>query len=89
MSCILFHIDANEPSPSIDFFISNRDPDSKVHEANIGPIWGRQDQGGLHIGPWTLLSGEGNIANCKADTIAICLYGTLGLVPNAGKQQNL
>ena len=30
--------------------ISN-DPDSKVHVANMGPIWGRQDPGGLHVGP--------------------------------------
>ena len=26
-------------------------PDSKVHGANMGPIWGRQDQGGSHGGP--------------------------------------
>ena len=26
-------------------------PDSKVHGANMGPIWGRQDPGGLHVGP--------------------------------------
>ena len=26
-------------------------PDSKVHGANMGPIWGRQDPGGPHIGP--------------------------------------
>ena len=26
-------------------------PDSKVHVANMGPIWGRQDPGGLHVGP--------------------------------------
>ena len=25
-------------------------PDSKVHGANMGPIWGRQDPGGPHIG---------------------------------------
>ena len=25
--------------------------DSKVHGANTGPIWGRQDPGGLHVGP--------------------------------------
>ena len=35
-------------------------PDSKVHEANMGPIWGRQDPGGPHVGPtnfaiWELL----------------------------------
>ena len=26
-------------------------PDSKVHGANMGPIWGRQDPGGTHVGP--------------------------------------
>ena len=26
-------------------------PDSKVHGAIIGPIWGRQDPGGPHVGP--------------------------------------
>ena len=34
--------------------------DSKVHGANMGPIWGRQDPGGPHAGPmnfaiWDLL----------------------------------
>ena len=26
-------------------------PDSKVHGAKMGPTWGRQDPGGLHVGP--------------------------------------
>ena len=26
-------------------------PDGKVQEANVGPIWGRQDPGGTHVGP--------------------------------------
>ena len=26
-------------------------PDSKVHGANVGPIWGRKDPDGLHVGP--------------------------------------
>ena len=35
-------------------------PDSKVHGDNMGPIWGRQDPGGLHVGPmnfviWTAM----------------------------------
>ena len=29
-------------------------PDSKVHGANMGPIWGRQDPGGPHVGPKNL-----------------------------------
>ena len=28
-----------------------KNPDSKVHGANMGPTWGRQDPGGLHLGP--------------------------------------
>ena len=26
-------------------------PDSKVHGAHTGPIWGRQDPGGTHVDP--------------------------------------
>ena len=26
-------------------------PDSKVHGANMGPIWGRHDPGGPHVVP--------------------------------------
>ena len=29
-------------------------PDSKVHEAYMGPAWGRQDPGGPHFGPVNL-----------------------------------
>ena len=29
-------------------------PDSKVHDANMGPIWVRQDPGGPHVGPMNL-----------------------------------
>ena len=29
-------------------------PDSKVHEAYIGPTWGRQDPGGPYVGPMSL-----------------------------------
>ena len=28
-----------------------RYPDHKVHGANMGPIWGRHDPGGPHVGP--------------------------------------
>ena len=30
------------------------DPDSKVHEAYMGPTWGRQDPGEPHVGPMNL-----------------------------------
>ena len=29
-------------------------PDSKVHGANMGHIWGRQDPGGSHVVPMNL-----------------------------------
>ena len=38
--------------PSAWYIIDN--PDIKVHEANMGPIWGRQDPGGPHVGPMNL-----------------------------------
>ena len=31
--------------------LTGSSPDSKVHGANMGPIWGRQDPGGPHVGP--------------------------------------
>ena len=31
--------------------VSQPNPDSKVYGANMGPIWGRQDPGGPHVGP--------------------------------------
>ena len=33
------------------YYIGEYIPDSKVHLANMGPIWGRQDPGGPHVGP--------------------------------------
>ena len=27
--------------------------DNRVQGANMGPIWGRQDPGGSHVGPMT------------------------------------
>ena len=38
---------ANNQVQSCDY------PDSKVHRANMGPIWGRQEPGGPHVGPMT------------------------------------
>ena len=40
---------------------SGKYPDSKVHGANMGSNWGRQDPGGPHVGPmnlaiWVLLA---------------------------------
>ena len=38
-------------------YLTDSFPDSKVHGANMGPIWGRQDPGGPMLAPWILLSG--------------------------------
>ena len=37
-------------------------PDSKVHGANMGPIWSRQDPGGPHVGPTNLAIWVHNIS---------------------------
>ena len=34
-----------------ELFFLKTGPDSKFHGANMGPIWGRQDPGGPHVGP--------------------------------------
>ena len=41
------------PGASVMTLISHI-PDSKVYGANMGPIWGRQDPGGPHVGPMKL-----------------------------------
>ena len=35
-------------------FKLNQFRDSKVHVANMGPTWGRQDPGGTHVGHMNL-----------------------------------
>ena len=35
-------------------------PDIKVHGANMGPTWGRQDPGGPHVGHMNLAIWDGN-----------------------------
>ena len=32
-------------------YMFKHSPDIKIHGANMGPIWGRQDPGGPHVGP--------------------------------------
>ena len=35
-------------------FVGYHYPDNKVHGANMGPIWGRQDPDVPHVGPMKL-----------------------------------
>ena len=41
-------------------------PDSKVHGANVGPIWGRQDPVGPHVGPMNLAIWGSFLLNCNS-----------------------
>ena len=38
------------PLPHIAINVEVDSPDSKVHGANMGSTWGRQDPGGSHVG---------------------------------------
>ena len=52
-------------------------PDSKVHGANMGPIWGRQDPGGPHVGPMNFaIFAITSIVNGRLDdaTITFIMY---------------
>ena len=44
-------------------------PDSKLHGANMGPIWGRQDPDGPHVGPMKLAIW---VANTMVDLNVTC-----------------
>ena len=44
---------------AITSWCSSDIPDSKVHGANMGPIWGRQDPGGSHVGPMNFVIWDG------------------------------
>ena len=44
--------------------LSDNNPDSKVRGANMGPIWGRQDPGGLHVGPMFPYLGSHYLGQC-------------------------
>ena len=41
------------PSTGLPLIVDNglASPDNRVHGANMGPIWGRQDPSGTHVGP--------------------------------------
>ena len=48
----VFHgVNSHQNTANLSKIISLRIPDSKIHGTNMGPIWGRQDPGGPHVGP--------------------------------------
>ena len=48
-------------------------PDSKFRGANMGPIWGRKDPGGPHVGPMNFVFWVA-IAKCPGSFINIIEY---------------
>ena len=36
-------------------------PDTKINEAKMGPIWGRQDPDGPHVGPMNFAIWDNNL----------------------------
>ena len=46
----LLRTEGSEGTSLTYWAIPNNYPDSKVHGANMGPSWGRQDPGGPHVG---------------------------------------
>ena len=49
----------------IGTYIAHNIPDSKVHGANMGPIWGRQDPGGPHVRPMNFAIWAGPISKTR------------------------
>ena len=43
--------------------------DNKVHWANVGPTWGRQDPGGLHVGPMNFNIWVGSVGDEDSNTV--------------------
>ena len=54
----------------------SHNPDSKVHGANVGPIWDRQDPGGPHVGPVNFAICEA----CVTHVAAVALFVWEGMV---------
>ena len=52
---------------SLNFVSSHHVPDSKVHGANMGPIWGRQDPDGPHVGPMRLVMRDFQLLTSAVD----------------------
>ena len=46
---------------AVTIVVGNVYPDSKVHGANMGSIWGRQDPGAPHVGPINIVIWDHNV----------------------------
>ena len=52
-------------------------PDSKVHRANVGHIWGRQDPGGPHVDHMNFAIWEVIRNLFKGRSLDTCLWGAI------------
>ena len=50
----MVNVEYNTTTTEIKLIEMCIDPDSNVHGANMGTIWGRQGPGGPHVGPMNL-----------------------------------
>ena len=63
--------------------IKNMTPDSKVHVANMGPIWDRQASGGPHVGPLNLTIWNVHVEKeTHAAIIVLNAKDTISLIEN-------
>ena len=63
--------------------INPNSPNSKVHGVSMGPIWGRQDPGGPHIGPmnfalWTHSVESVCLSDCINEYMYVCITHPAG-----------
>ena len=69
-------------------------PDNKVHRANMGSIWGRQDPGGPRVGPmnfaiwgiiapvaWDQFDRSAALSHCHEDPFYILIIPTTATLP--------
>ena len=61
-----------DTKPLLAASVGSRDPDGKIHGADMGPIWGRQDPGGPHVGPMNLALW------CNSPKFSLDLIGHIG-----------
>ena len=57
----------------------HQNPDSKVHGDNMGPIWGRQDQGGPHVGPVNFAIWETRVFTWFSQNVPVSIMKELKL----------
>ena len=69
--------------PIKQLIMRTRDPDSKIHGAHMGPIWGRQDPGGPDVGPLNFAIWDVIFSQCPSTQRTPVSYGTGNDVPVA------